>query len=146
MVTSIPVTIGCGAFRYNCAWVSVAIQIHIGVFVYFSCFCERWKFFVGLLQFKPGEVENGCGGNHSVWVFVAITSVTARNYHYLLGATAELRPQVTEADQENTKWLFVSFHNLEVGGQNFYLLPLSLTQRFRGVGLGKIAIFSIFDQ
>ena len=114
----------------------------------FHVFVKGGSFLLVCYSSNQVRVENryGCGGNHSVWVFVAITSVTGRNYHYLLGATAELRPQVTEADQENTKWLFVSFHNLEVGGQNFYLLPLSLTQRFRGVGLGKIAIFSIFDQ
>ena len=69
-------------------------------------------------------------GNHSVWVFVAITTVTARNYHYLLGATTELRPQVTEADQENTKWLFVSFHNLELGGQNLKLELLPFASFF----------------
>ena len=47
-------------------------------------------------------------GNNSVWVFVAITPVTARNYHYLLAAATS--PQVTEADQENIKWLYTSLH------------------------------------
>ena len=67
---------------------------------------ERWKFFFdGYNQVR--RAQGTAVGNHSVWVFVAITPVTARNYHYLLPAATS--PQVTEADQENTKWIFISF-------------------------------------